>query len=589
MMGTMSYLRTEGPSVTRERENEKTTGVGRQNTAPPTLGPVLLLALGIRLVILFSGQEYLRSDEAVVGMMARHIVTRGERPTFLYGQHYGGGHALVAYLAAPLFQAFGTSGTLLTGITMTFGLANIVIVFLIARGHLPPRAARAATLLYAVAPPVMYSHFLVNGGTEAMFFALLALFFFLKTVRARGRKFSLGRMEGGPFLAGVFSGVAYWCMDFTLVYPVTFVLVWLFRARRRFLRKAAPFFLGAVLGALPVIHYDVETGGEHLAAMLPSAGGSGPPFPGRALEAVTSMWLTDIPAFLHVRIDDFPWRATRKSFATVFHGVPAGSWLHYAVFLIGLSAVVKHVWQQRRETRKTAATLEGVLLVYLGVFCLLYALSGFTASVRRTPRYLLPLYPLVPLVIAAGFGRIGVARPHLRRLAAAVVVVLAVRGLAVDRQMMFTDVAEEHHIPISGRAVREAAHFLTARGIRYAIAPYELQWRLMFESGGNIEVACTGISRKPRYGPVEERVIERALLGSAPYAAVFTPGFSFARLWMRPDGRPVGLITHRIWEDMGIVAHERRFGDNLVVYYDFSDNFVKRIFEVHERKPGADR
>ena len=43
---------------------------------------VLLLAtiLTTRGMMLFTGQRYLRSDEAVVGLMAKHIVTRSERP-----------------------------------------------------------------------------------------------------------------------------------------------------------------------------------------------------------------------------------------------------------------------------------------------------------------------------------------------------------------------------------------------------------------------------------------------------------------------------------------------------------------------------
>ena len=67
---------------------------------------VLLIALLIRLLLLFNGQRFVDGDEGVVGIMARHI-TEGSFPITRYGQHYGGGHVIEAYLAALLFLLFG--------------------------------------------------------------------------------------------------------------------------------------------------------------------------------------------------------------------------------------------------------------------------------------------------------------------------------------------------------------------------------------------------------------------------------------------------------------------------------------------------
>ena len=598
------------------------------------LATAALLALGLRLVVLFTAQGYLRSDEAVVGMMAHHIVARGERPVFLYGQAYGGGHALVAYIAAPLFRAFGMSGTLLTAITMTFGLANVALVFRIMRRHGSPWTAWAATLLYAVAPPVLYGHFLVNGATEATFFSLLALRFFLEDGLGEPLRSGAAAPGGGSpawrttatlrraALVGLFSGVAYWCMDSTLVYPITFLILWLARGRAAFARRLPPFLAGAAVGAAPTIHYDATHDAAHLMAMLPR-GGEGPPLLMRAGRAFVSMWGSDLAALFHVRLDDFPRR------------VPLGSYLHYAVFLTGLAALLGAAWCKARpnksgraalgqaastaparsggETeRRVLKRLEATALVYVAVFCVFYSLSGFAAEVRRTPRYFLPLYPFVPIIIASGIERLasrraacpgawgrdapaasGLARtgeraPQGQRrwarwAATAAVLLLAARGVYVDRLMMFRDVEHEHGIPISGRAVQEMADFLVERGIRYVLAPYELQWRLMFASRGRLVAACTGVSRLPRYEPYEAEFFERAVQGDAPYAAAFRRDFRFARLWMGPRGEAAGLITGPIWERMGISCAQRRFGEDLVVYTDFSDDFLARLLDSSEK------
>ena len=46
-------------------------------------------------------------DEAIVGLMAKHILERGELPVFYYGQHYMG--SLESILASTSFAVFGIS------------------------------------------------------------------------------------------------------------------------------------------------------------------------------------------------------------------------------------------------------------------------------------------------------------------------------------------------------------------------------------------------------------------------------------------------------------------------------------------------
>src|SRR5438093_6368322 len=71
------------------------------------LAIALVIALALRLAIIFSPLGELDGDEAVVGLMARHIAFLGERPVFYYGQPYLG--SLEAFSTAPLFVLFDSS------------------------------------------------------------------------------------------------------------------------------------------------------------------------------------------------------------------------------------------------------------------------------------------------------------------------------------------------------------------------------------------------------------------------------------------------------------------------------------------------
>ena len=64
-----------------------------------SLAALVVLGLAVRLAIIWSPLGEIDGDEAVVGLMARHIAFLGERPVFYYGQPYLG--SLEAFSAAP--------------------------------------------------------------------------------------------------------------------------------------------------------------------------------------------------------------------------------------------------------------------------------------------------------------------------------------------------------------------------------------------------------------------------------------------------------------------------------------------------------
>jgi hypothetical protein len=59
---------------------------------------LITVAALLRVIFISNGWPVTNSDEGTMGLNALHILTRGERPIFLYGQYYMG--TLEAYLGA---------------------------------------------------------------------------------------------------------------------------------------------------------------------------------------------------------------------------------------------------------------------------------------------------------------------------------------------------------------------------------------------------------------------------------------------------------------------------------------------------------
>jgi len=531
---------------------------------------ILALALGLRVAILATSQRYLRSDEAVVGIMAKHIVTCGARPIFLYGQAYGGGHAIVAYIAAPLFHLFGRSAILLTAITAAFSVANVVLLYLLLRRYYSPALGLAASLLYAVLAPVTYTSMLVNGATETLFLCLLGLHAFF-------RMFYEGRPSAVSALAlGATCGLACWSMDFAAAYPVLYVVVLVAAGRSLLFHwKMLPGLAGFLAGWSPVLIYDVTHEWAHVGKML--GRGSGQWIGPRFLDAFGSLWVHDLAGFFYWEIDDFP------------RGIPWTSWAQYVVFAAALVwAVVRYGPRVRdmavrgrgaRAWEPSRVRPEVMPLLYIAVYLFLYCLSGFSAAGRRTPRYLLPLYPLAAVPMAAfvlDLCRKGRAW-RVPGIGAAVVLVAA--ALYQDSRLIGPPRHHEHHVLTSGEGIRGVARFLEGKGIRYAFAPYEIQWRLVFESDERVIASCAGISPIDRYAAYDRAVLG-AVARDAPYAFVFRRDFAFAEL---AAASGMGQITKETWAEMtaGIRFRMEPIGEEFVVFYDLSRPIV--------RNAGADR
>lgn len=127
------------------------------------------------LVWLLWEQSYFDSDQAINGLMAKHLAEGRTLPLFFYGQPYL--LAVEAWITAPFFRAFGIS---VTTLKLPLVLVNVAIAVLLIRAlvrdaGLDSWLALVASVFFVVAPPIAASRLLEASGAnvEPLLYTLL--------------------------------------------------------------------------------------------------------------------------------------------------------------------------------------------------------------------------------------------------------------------------------------------------------------------------------------------------------------------------------------------------------------------------------
>src|SRR5438477_11243961 len=85
---------------------------------------LLIINAAARFTIMLASQTHVHSDEAIIGLMGKHILEGRYFPFYMYGQPYNAGVAWVAYLAAIAFALFGVSVISLRGSIVVLSLLS---------------------------------------------------------------------------------------------------------------------------------------------------------------------------------------------------------------------------------------------------------------------------------------------------------------------------------------------------------------------------------------------------------------------------------------------------------------------------------
>ena len=134
-----------------------------------------LLIIARSAVFVFWPQSYFDSDQAIFGLMAKHLAEGRAFPVFMYGQTYI--LAVEAWLAAPFFVVAGAS---VAALKLPLLIINIAIAILLIRIFtrevgLTSGAALVATIFFVLPAPGTATKFLEasGGNVEPFLYVIL--------------------------------------------------------------------------------------------------------------------------------------------------------------------------------------------------------------------------------------------------------------------------------------------------------------------------------------------------------------------------------------------------------------------------------
>src|SRR2546429_7027441 len=110
---------------------------------------IALIAIvgAVRFVILFLSQTHVHSDEAIIGLMGKHIAEGRYFPFYMYGQPYNAGAAWEAYCAAIPFKLFGVGVVPFKSCIVILSLVWLFLFYKMAQTLYDERTAQFAALV----------------------------------------------------------------------------------------------------------------------------------------------------------------------------------------------------------------------------------------------------------------------------------------------------------------------------------------------------------------------------------------------------------------------------------------------------------
>ena len=199
------------------------------------------LTIAARLPFLVTGKIPFDSDEAVEGLMARHVLN-GELPAFFWGQAFKG--VPEVYASAGAFALFGSSVAILKGVTLVFFALYVALNFILLDRIASRWIAMSASALLIAAPPALV-FWSLDASAEYVLIMLLGTTLLLIWTGARSR-----------FALGVVTGLGLWIHQLFVVYLIPLAIR---SATRRDMwrrpRIATVNRIALVLGAIAGVYF----------------------------------------------------------------------------------------------------------------------------------------------------------------------------------------------------------------------------------------------------------------------------------------------------------------------------------------------
>jgi hypothetical protein len=459
--------------------------------------PFLLILIGtaiLRFVILFVSQTHVTSDEAIIGLMAKHILEGRYFPFYFYGISYNASCAWEAYLAVIPFAIAGIGVVALKIPTVTLSLLCLTLFYVMTTRLYSTRVATLASLLFALWPGLMKWHFQPRGYAFYFLFipALIILFLIIENEKIRRlRDF---------FLFGLACGIAFWSMELLLI-TIAGLWVLLFLRRKFSINTFATCVGGFVIGYAPAICWNFTHSFRNWHFLFfekPETGGLVARF---GWQAWREIFLREMPKFF--------------SADTVLWYYPETPWPGYVLYFVTAIAIVIAAWSGLRQIRNafvsgfavSDAAKDLLMLILIGVSFVPYIIAPL-----RVPGYFLAASFFISILIARSVDRFLAQREMpLRALGAAILLATIVCGVAavietchnqIETLTLCPNRQDHRMLRVPGTDIDGVKQDLEQNGIKAVWTTISFVYPLIFETNEKLVASESifGVDR-PVYPP----------------------------------------------------------------------------------------
>lgn len=430
-------------------------------------------------VYLLYEQSFFDSDQAIFGLMAKHLAEGRALPWFSYGQAYM--LAVEAWIAAPFVAIGGPTVAALRWsiVTTNIVVAALLIGALVRWARLTPWQALAASLFFTFAPPITAATLVEPAGNITPFLFVILLWL----------------LRDRPWWFGAVFAVGFFVREFT-AYALPVLLTLQLLRRDLFNKARGRTWLIAAMTAV--------IAGAGIQGMRRLSDPIGPGTRGRIVTAYNGSQLGNITGRFKFIPSELPSRV--RAMATNHVPLELGlkrwqndistqghDWMYWpiaGVLLFGLGRAI--ALTRRSPVWELPAYLVGVGLVSVAM----YAIAR--PAEQMIDRYFV-LVLLAPVGVVAWF--LAVERRALLRAAMIGAVLIWAAASGVDhvkhlRRYMSGQVPND---------IRSLADTLVGLNIKVAKAPYWRAYKLTYLTGERVKVASSDVVRIDEYQELADK------------------------------------------------------------------------------------
>jgi hypothetical protein len=479
---------------------------------------LLVVSIAVQLWLVSTRRIPLSSDQAIVCLMAKHILEQGQHPVFYYGSAYAG--SLEPHYVAAVFLLLGETPS-----SYRIAMSGLVLLIMIgvyvltrqAFGKLPAIVA----LAYLAVPPFffLYKGLTSDGHYDA--FDLLAIGVLIVCIRIEKVLPRRGDLRLLLVTLGFFIGLGWWINPITPTISAAAV-AWLFLRNRPRppIRDAAYVLGGFIVGSAPWTVWNLR----HRWASLASPE-LGPVDATGALHNLSELLRHSLPLLAG---------GARLRVGTSWDTFPYSSLMVMLVLLALLVPAVRRTLHGDRVPR----------LFFLCFLTLVLTVIWSTRYVPSEPRVLFPYYVLIPPLLGAGFEAMGRGSWSRSLAAACGGILLFAHGsnIAVQYRHLENTAGEVTASLDSLQDVLRKEH------VTHVYTDYWTAYRLAFESNEEIIAAPIPGDEFVRYLPYQQEVAADRSAGIVVRAGRDRCLDAYLRERQRPYRRifvkPFGVFTH---------------------------------------------